>query len=525
MDSMRCATSLSMVYFENNSFMRVQRVVLDHPLLFIFIITSCLFALITPLGTNLRGDAAAYLSAAENILRKGPMLSYDGSIFIHWTPLPALLSAPVHFFSLNPFVWSGIINGLLIGIAGVLSYLIFRALHIEVGLSLLSACGIILMQPIIIIGGALIQSDLIFLICTAATYYFYSKWMQTDERKFFLFLIIAAALACVARYSGLFLVAAVSIHYICNTRWPISKRFVYTVLYAGLSLVPFVLYLLRNMLITGSLTDRTYAVNAVSYNVGIQIVESLGKGLFGFWGDISVIMRVLLITAVGIPIVWCMIMMKKKEASFPNTSRRLFTLMWLFMIFYLIFLILTFLFIDAKTRMDNVRLFAPITYTLYIVFILSMYTVWNRVREKLHKRIILYLGLAAIFFYVTAGLITASELRSSMFAASGLNYFFDIDRIRSSPRLYSNTPDLLYVSTGRRATFPAEPVDRMHQLPNVRFSDQMRLLKQDLMKGGVTIILRGYRASDDMVLRELLNSGFKVLDTFNAVVIVGYEKN
>lgn len=164
--------------------------------------------LTTPFGAGVSGDAASYLSTAENLLRGKGFVDLSGNPLVYWPPLYPLILAGLGFLThKDVFLCGWYLNILLVGLnmyfSGRLIYLTFRSrplfqyigcIVVFLSLSSYRVYVNIASDPLYI------AFSLLFL--TAA-----GRYMDTSSRTALWEMTLYSALASLQRFVGIVLIA------------------------------------------------------------------------------------------------------------------------------------------------------------------------------------------------------------------------------------------------------------------------------------------------------------------------------
>lgn len=231
-------------------------------------------------GVGLEFDSADYINAARNLRVGEPLLLHDREHPCCVQPplYPALLVV-AGFGMFDPLQVAGPLNaaffGAMVWVCGTFlrRRLATRPVWAQCG------CAAIAVSPLLIDTASTAMPTATFallvacaLICAAERDF---GWRRVALAAVF------SALACLTRYGGVALVAVVSIALLLpSASVGIRQRGARAAVYAAVALVPLGLWLLRNKLLTGTLTSR-WGYDAVGWTVALQAMgEEIAKWVF-----------------------------------------------------------------------------------------------------------------------------------------------------------------------------------------------------------------------------------------------------
>jgi hypothetical protein len=214
----------------------------------------------TPFGLGLRDDSFRYLSAAENLAGGSGYGRWDAEgLFQPLTNFPPLFSSLLAAFEMVGFqAYRG---------ARATNVLFFAGLIMLIGASLYfgtsSAWAAVIGTPFVAFSASMISTYtwvmseplsnlLVMLGLICITLYL----IRPDSRRTLLLLIVISALAFLSRFANLAVGATCVIAILLFSNRPIRKRVTDSVAYIFLSTLPLSLFLLRNVLTAGSLSNR-----------------------------------------------------------------------------------------------------------------------------------------------------------------------------------------------------------------------------------------------------------------------------
>ena len=226
-------------------------------------------------GVGLAPDPLGYISIAENLA--------TGESLVMWNDSDGQTSPPVFTFILSIVISLGNVDGvvaatyvnmiayglLVLTLTVWLSYRIkSRIIIVYVGL----ACAL---APVLGEIHAIAASEPLFILFTVFSLFSYDKFLENRNQLWLMHSALFAALSCLTRYIGIALMIS-TIALIIGTmdKLTLSKRVRYTVTYLATAMPLIGVYLLRNYLEFGRLTEPVVPSDFFSLYGSIDIASS-----------------------------------------------------------------------------------------------------------------------------------------------------------------------------------------------------------------------------------------------------------
>ena len=218
-----------------------------------------------PHGPVLHWDSINYLAVARNLLAGEGFLNFDGSPYIRWPPLYPLLLAAAGFGVLDPLRVAGPLNAALLGLT---VFVAGRHLHrrLESGFLALWAPLVLALSPALGDLAWWALSGTLFVLLTTLALVHTANYLENRRASSLLGAAAFTALAWQARYLGIVLVAAVGLLLLFFPGAPFRRRLRPAVLFGLVAGMPMALWLLRNLLVSGSVVgdrDVYYAAGEI----------------------------------------------------------------------------------------------------------------------------------------------------------------------------------------------------------------------------------------------------------------------
>jgi hypothetical protein len=207
-----------------------------------------------PYGPGISTDAVNYLATSENLALGRGFLSYDGELYLLWPPLhPLLLAIPRALFNIDPKASAWAISlfsfPVIIFLTGVILH---KALPDRKIWGYLGAVTVLFSTTMLSLAINL-GTDLPFVILTLSFFIAFQWFSERRDALSLAAMIVLALLASIERYLGATLVAAGFFGILVLYRRNLKAGLPLAFLFAGISLLPLLLWIGRNYALTGTL--------------------------------------------------------------------------------------------------------------------------------------------------------------------------------------------------------------------------------------------------------------------------------
>lgn len=445
-------------------------------------------------GVGVGPDSVVYLSAAENLLKGLGFSALSGlgetGPMTRFPPLyPALLAAAglagmsleAGARWLNVFLFGA--NIILVGVM-VARYSRSTRLAVFAALLMMFSADMLHVHSMVMTEALFIFFTLLTVFCSASYY--------ENERLIFLSAAAgAAAMAVLTRYAGVALVAAAAAGILFLAREKrLRARVAGAALFAGISLVPVLLWVLRNLAVAGNAADRIAVFHPVGFKAYTDALLTCAAWLAPVRISAVAGAFVLLLEASALFILW-RLSGKNRSPEFNSAGQnfaQLPALLVYFIISYSGLLLVTMTFFDAGVSALRVRimsLFYPACLILAVCFLYQrFYPIKN---TRIFKTISAAASLMLAGYYLFSGAIWAADIYANGQRYNG-KVWEQSDTMRAVRQLpmgsliYTNGPDVIKTLTGRSAR--RIPAKEKHQtrLANVNYVPEIARMTADLSR-------------------------------------------
>ena len=229
-------------------------------------------------GAGLSWDSINSIVVARNLLAGEGLRQVSGGYFATWPPLYPLLLAAASLNPLDPYDAAGPLNAAIFGLtAFVAARWLLRRLESRF-LALWGCLAVALAPPLAGVASE-VRSEPAFILFVVAALDRTDAWLEDGRRPSLLWAAAFASLACMTRYAGLSLVAAVLLLMLLRRGPDPRERLRDGAAFALVSLLPIGLWMLRNLALVGRPTGRR--LDGVRYSPG-EIADGIAATL-GEW--------------------------------------------------------------------------------------------------------------------------------------------------------------------------------------------------------------------------------------------------
>lgn len=401
-------------------------------------------------GVGISPDSVTYLAGADSLAR-GHGFAIETS--------PGRFNPITHYPPLYPLLVSAV---LIIGAGSAMAFKILNAVVfalniLVVGVTLIRITGGAIWPAVLgsvatmicfdmMFQHSWLLTDAVFVLIAMTSLVCLEQFVQSRSRTYFLAAVVLTSLACLTRYAGFGLVLAQALFVaFLDRRSPRVERLVRAAILVAGSLLPPALWLLRNHLVGGDLTDRSLSVHVITWQHVSMALPVLAKWLLP--GVLGLAVLYLFRKYLGV---------RPRPKGIAVDS--LEALLLLYMITYSMFLVTSITFVDAHTPLNG-RTLLGLYPCAVILFISGGHKLCHPIAGRIGCRALI--GLIFLGVGVGYGKESLDYVRYAH--ANGLGYASrqwagspTIAALHSYPEsilVYSNGADLVRVLT-RHYTIP-----------------------------------------------------------------------
>jgi hypothetical protein len=257
--------------------------------------------------------------------------------------------------------------------------------------------------------------------------------------------------------------------------------------------LPLAAWLIRNIVIADTATDRIFAVHLFSLDHTKQLINALYELVLPI--SISGWARALHFGAAAALILVSLPLLYRRNSTTHNLNTVRIVLPALcieFFLTYIVFLVVSISFFDAATPLDARILMLP----FLVIIIAGISLAWS-LSSALESRSVWYGFSLFVFFSVTVNLVPAVyETLDIHTNGRGLvsqrwrnsDTIASVMSLAKNMRIYSNTPDSIQFLTGRRAVSIPASVDPITLKPNHDYEEQLQVMCREVRDGHAFVV-------------------------------------
>lgn len=469
----------------------------------------------TPEGLGLSDDSIAYIAGARSLLAgdgyRAAWLESNKPV-THFPPAFSGTLALIGLTGANPINAARLLNAALFGInAALLGLLGWRAAKSSLAGIVLAA--LVVVNASLLRVHAVAMSEPLFLFFSLIAFLLFAFYFDFGKPAWLLAAGLVSSLAYLTRYSGLALAATFALTLILlNETW--KKRLSSAALFLAGFLPPALAWGLRNRLVAGNATNRTFVWHPVTpetlrqglrtFSEFLVPVEEWRRELFRT-PQIFTAFAVLVLLAI---LLWILVNGLRRffKPSMPMPEAIGFT-NGLYIFGYLASTLFSISLFDASTPL-KVRILAPLYLPLMLLLVCAGTWMWKNFS---------LIGRAAIVLltiYIFGVSITGQARAVTELSKGGQGYasfkWYDskvIAYLKTLPAdapIYTNEPGAVYLYLGRGCRVLPERVDPVTGLAWDNFDAGIASVRDDVLAGRAALAVFDAAADADF---DLLTSG------------------
>ena len=481
---------------------------------FVTLLSFVIMLLITPYGSGVTPDSTTYIAAAKSLL-SGNGFAERGLTLTHYPPLYPVFLALMGFFENNLVQAARFLNAILFGVnVG----LVALALYLNTGRNLLTTTYAVIFYlssaPLFQLH-SMAWSEPLFIMFSFTCILLLSEHAVRPTLLLFVASSVSLGFALVTRYIGIaFLPAALTIVFLGRYRRnELAHRLRSTLVWLMLACMPLGIFIIRNMMVAGSATNRIFVFHPIS--VSSFIIKFFISALY-FVAPASVsagvksvlILLLTFLVVVVIALALNLILLKRNirdvNGSLTETIRHIRSINWcfadmvmpascfLFSVSYLLFLLVSISSFDALTPVDN-RLLSPVFVVLLVAFFSAIWKISQNLKAPLLWSSFLFLIAFFIVVKIPNAFLYAIDIKRNGQGYTSLQWQNSeiVAFVKSLPEamtIYSNGPDILKFLIDREALMIPVKTFANRMEVNYRYSEEMHSICKDVKDGRAVLV-------------------------------------
>jgi len=408
-------------------------------------------------GAALGDDSFHYISAARSLAQGAGLRvpTPDGASqpLVHFPPLLSIALAVLVALGVDAVEAIRYLNAALFAanilLTGSAVYLITRS----TAFSLLGA-SLALLSDVLVEVHAAAMSEALYLFLSMSALTVLAACLANRRPALLLLASVAAGLTILTRLVGLSLIPVGAVGIFLFQAEEGRRRVRDLALYLVGSLLPFVLWVGRNLVLTGGLSDRAFGwrpLGAGWLRAGLnEVLLWFAPGRIVHGREIPLL---LLISAPGIVFLLGSLLRSRVGSTSTRTSvsQGLGTLLAVYSVAYLAIVILGRAFFDELVPLDR-RLLSPVHQAVLILLAAGVWALWrSQLRWMRPAAVVGALAFLGFYAYRAVGSLTYLYQQGKGYASRGWHSSEGIEFVRRNPEVtvYSNAAAAIYFWTGR----------------------------------------------------------------------------
>jgi hypothetical protein len=448
-----------------------------YKLLLVFLaIAGAVFVLLsTRYGVRLYEiDASVYITTGESLITGAGFVRSDGTTpVLHWPPLyPALLALAGVIFGTNPLFLANAVNalvfGLIVYLGGSLTFRHFSSFPI---LAFLGTLAILFSAPLFEVSTEA-WSEPVFILFVLFSLIFAESYLSKNDTTSLILLSLSVALSCLARYVGVTLILWGVLIILISRRNGLKGRIAHLSLFILISALPLWIWLIRNYVVAGTLTDLAAEYRALFVNLSMVFNTLLHWYIPGRIAEHRLIF-IFVSAAAGFLAGFIL------RGGWPSVKVTLHqdNPIVLFVIIYTVFVIITatftFVYLDS-------RILSPIYIPLTLLLLITAQAMGEQYRKRFSNKIVnsfLIIGMMIWLVYpihaIVLDVVHPAQTRSPIVSkawmeSATVRYLLQHPILESEYRIYTNGTDIAYILAHLKTD--TSPVWRDYGSPEIAIS-------------------------------------------------------
>jgi hypothetical protein len=355
----------------------------------------------------------------------------------------------------------------------------------------------LLFSPILLDVHWMAMSEPAYLVLQLATLAALARYLAEQKKWALVAAAVLAGLAYLTRYVGIALIGAGGVALLFLGQRSFRQKLKDALLFGLISVLPILLWYLRNWLLTGSMTNRAAFFHLPTF---AQIQRGLiTLSLWYFPATVPGSVRILLFALGMGALLIVFVGWFRRSNPFSAqafTADRPFQFVFLLTLYvacYLAFLFASLTFFDASTRL-NIRILSP-CYSLAVVWALIVLWYGLLGRQRAWLRIgIFVLALGLISLNLGRALVNAADMRINGSGFTGKSWqtsetITSLAELPPGTVIFSNRAFPIYFITGRPSNSIPERVDVVKGQSNQDYDLQIAAMRETILERDGALVI------------------------------------
>jgi hypothetical protein len=359
--------------------------------------------IMTPYGTALSfGDSVSYFIPARSLAHGNGFLMSDRSIYVRWPPLfPMLIAIPIRL-GVEGTHSVRIVNSIAYALTILTSGLVLERVLRSRLLALLGTVAVLVGWPVLLVAYFGLSESL-FGLMLIAFILFLIHYLEKPTPRRLVTLALVTSLAMLQRYVGVSLIAAAALSILFLRRdAPLATRLRDVVVMGVIAVLPFSLWIVRNLVVTGTIVGNDWEhfrdmlnrapdlmVNWLWPEANVKITSSPIVGILLATGAVSLL---------AIAAVWLAARNRFESVTRSTMAQTQVIAVGLTLVVYTI----TFMILASVIHVDvTERIFAP----MFAPTMVLLFSLADSLASQIDARVPKRLGTAAVATLVVLWLV------------------------------------------------------------------------------------------------------------------------
>ncbi len=352
-----------------------------------------------PHGIGIRTDSVAYLWSAKDLARGIGLGTLDAfghfKPLNHFPPLYPILLAAFEGFKIDGMVgarWLGaLFVVLLIFLFGLL---ISRLTNSSFWFPTIGVL-VLLSMPAFWETNLYAMTEPLYLTCSLAGFICLDNYSTTSKRRWLLIAALLFGASFLTRYIGISVIAVGLLFLLFQKKIEARYKLLDSVILGSISVIPMLIWLVRNKLLTGSETNRDIYFVPITTQELKFTYESLMTWVEPIRASIKINLIYLIILLISLMVSY--LILRRRGSLLEPTTTKLAWLLTLYSVIYMIFIIIARLWADPTIPLYEDRILYPFLISVFILVLYGLYLFLEFIRKRSTHLAVIMASILVIF--------------------------------------------------------------------------------------------------------------------------------
>jgi hypothetical protein len=477
------------VFYEKN-----KRIVLTISLCVIGALGISLFLWATaPHGIGIRTDSVAYLWSAKDLVQGIGLGTVDAfgkfKPLVHFPPLYPIFLAAFEIVGVSGFDAARWLGALWIGMQILLSGLILaRLTNRSFWLPIIGVLVLFFFRTVWETN-LYAMTEPLYLVCSLTGFLCLDNYIVNHKFRWLWFASILFALSFLARYIGIAVIMAGLLFILFQTKTGAKRKTLEILIIGSIGFCPMLIWLIRNMILTGTATNRNFNFVPITSKEWISTFQSILAWIEPVRAAIKPNIVSLIIFLITMLVSFLIFRREKRISKIFQTQ--LPRLLFLYAVVYILLTIVARLWADPTIPLNEDRILYPLLVSLFFLALYGLYLLINMVHTH---SIAMSVLLTSICMVIAWGFIRGNSsptfpyirpARSSYIDGLGLQFRTNLaDEFKKTVAqfpegdiFFTDNTEKLYFFTGRSSSFVGDLT-----------ASDIQLIQEQISKSEVVVI-------------------------------------